>query len=412
MITIEQAFEQIAKTVSPLQSQQLEMGEAVGRTLAEPVVADVDSPPHTKSVMDGFAVRAADLKPGARFRLVETIVAGDVPSVPLVENCTSRIMTGAPLPDGADAVVILEQSSESAEEDGTLVEFEIDQLLPGQHTMAKAASFAKGETIFAAGHRLKPLDIGLLAEVGATKPRVFRQPMVAVLPTGNELVDASERPAPGQIRNSNGPMLCKLLQSAGSSVVDLGVGIDRKQELREKIEAGLQHDLLVLSGGVSAGMLDLVPGILRECGVEEVFHKVRVKPGKPIWFGIKRATAEHDDCVVIGLPGNPVSSLVGFQMFVRAILRRFDGNQNLHPDTSQAILASDHEARGDRPTWWPGRWQRQPDGSRIAEPLKWLGSSDLRPLGQAELLIHFPVEKGQTGGTFPAGTSVEIFEIN
>ena len=273
--------------------------------------------------------------------------------------------------------------------------------------MAKASCFASGDGIFPPRHKIRPLDIGLLAEVGADQFPVYDCPSAAVIPTGNELVKASQIPGPGQIRNSNGPMLVQLLESIGCSVNYPGIARDDESDLRAKIERGLQNDLLVLSGGVSAGTMDLVPKILNESGVEQVFHKVRVKPGKPIWFGIRRR--EDRPTYVFGLPGNPVSSLVGLHLFVRAAIERMTGKQQCRPVTLAAILTKSHVARGDRPTWWPGRWVNQDPESvrRTVEPLDWHGSSDLRALGRADCLVFFPAEIE----TFPQGSEVFVSSL-
>ena len=186
-------------------------------------------------------------------------------------------------------------------------------------------------------------------------------------------------------------MLASLLSKVGVAVTDLGIGRDEPEDLKRKIVHGLNSDLLVLSGGVSAGMLDLVPSILQDSGVEQVFHKVKVKPGKPIWFGTR--TDGNKTSYVFGLPGNPVSSLVGFELFVKAAVRCLFGNTNILTPNSAAKLTEPHEARGDRPTYWPGCWVRSDESTRLVKPLRWMGSSDLRALGFADVLIFFPGRK-------------------
>ncbi len=405
MISIDEAFELILHHVQPLSSERLALDGALGRTLYAPIFADVDSPSHAKSVMDGYAVRAQDIGSCKIFRVLETIVAGNVPTMAVGENTASRIMTGAPLPHGADAVVMIEVATELEQNGATLVRFDLQSLEAGRHTMAQAASFSSGASIFTAPRRIRPLDIGLLAEVGAAEVEVYRLPSVAILPTGNELVDAGQRPGAGQIRNSNGPMLWSLLSAAGIESTDLGIGRDAPDELSRLIDNGLQHDLLILSGGVSAGLLDLGPGLLRDAGVEEAFHKVHVKPGKPIWFGTHARAGGTN--YVFGLPGNPVSSLVGFELFVRAAIRRMNGWADIRPETVGAVLADAHSARGDRPTWWPGRWIESGQSRRLVRPLPWLGSSDLKPLGEADVLICFPADRHE----YHSGDEVQVLPI-
>lgn len=406
MITIEEAFDHIENNVQSLQPELVDLPHAAGRVLAEEVCSDVDAPPHHKSVMDGFALRSSDLTSGHQlFQIAETIVAGAVPSKKLQAGQAARIMTGAPLPDGADAVIMVEQTEVMAEQPDQ-VKFLVETVPPGKHVMPKAATLAVGDQVFHSGRRIRPIDIGLLAEAGAAQVSVFGLPTIACLPTGDELVEAREKPGPGKIRNSNGPMLAAMARGLGLQPVELGIGRDDEKELTEKIEVGLGHDLLVLSGGVSAGMLDLVPGILARLGVQQVFHKVRVKPGKPIWFGVLER-GDRSPTYVFGLPGNPVSSLVGFQLFVRTAIRKLMGEPFVRPQSVAATLASPHQTRGDRPTYWPGQLVVNQEVERAVQPLQWLGSSDLRALGQADSLIYFSADQHE----HVAGERVDVFMI-
>lgn len=401
MISLDTAFQLLADTVSPLTSSRVKLADSVGRILVENVAADVDSPPHKKSVMDGFAIRSDDVNQGLRkLSVVETIVAGSWPQRSISSGEAARIMTGAPLPEGADSVVMIEQTNSTTADGQDWVEIELDSIPAGKHQLERSTNFAKGEIVLSAGHRIRPTDIGLLAEVGAHQVLVGTPPRAAFLPTGDELVGCDQQPELGQIRNSNGPMLLALANSLGLEVTDLGIGRDNAAELETAVRHGLEHDLFVLSGGVSAGLLDLVPGILKNEGVEEVFHKVKVKPGKPIWFGVRRR--ENHCCYVFGLPGNPVSSLVGFQLFVRTAIRIMENAANPQPAKLTAILADSHQTRGDRPTYWPGRWSVDESSVRSVIPIPWNGSSDLLALGSAEGLIQFPGEST----THEAGTEV------
>jgi molybdopterin molybdotransferase len=393
MISIEQALDLISSAVSELPTEGVSLANSVGRVLAETITADVDSPPHDKSVMDGFAVRAADITPGCQLRIVETITAGDLPQQTIYPGTAARIMTGAPLPTGADTVVMVEKTRVEHSDGSEHVTFEIDQIAAGQHTMQVGASFAKGTTIFEPPRLIGPLDIGLLAEVGKTWIEVRRRPTCGILPTGNELVEPHRVPAAGQIRNSNGPMLVALLQAAGAKTDYLGIGLDEPKRLSELIETGLSNDLLLLSGGVSEGLLDLAPKLLTQSGVRNVFHGVAIKPGKPIWFGVYE---ERDKkTYVFALPGNPVSSLVAVRLFVNAALRKMHGFALEESAMLPARLAGDHQSRGGRTTYWPGEWVSTPSCERVVQPLAWLGSSDLRTLASAKVLIIFPSEKSR-----------------
>ena len=404
MISIEEAFKLIDENVVRLPTEQAPLSQTVGRVLASNVKADVDSPPHDKSVMDGFAVRSADVAAGdLRLKVVETIIAGGWPTKKLGKCESAQIMTGAPLPEGADAVVMVEQTEVEVVGDDRFVHLKIDSLAPEKHVLRRGVNFGAGQAVFAKGHVIRPTDIGLLAEVGAHEIESARIPSVAVMPTGNELVDCRTIPGQGQIRNSNGPMLIAMAKSLGLNVSDLGVGRDEPIQLRGLIEKGLSHDLLLLSGGVSAGTMDLVPGILKELGVEQVFHKVFVKPGKPIWFGVLE-NGDHKT-IVFGLPGNPVSSLVGFQLFVRAAIRKLVGDTVENSISYYGELTEDHQTRGGRPTYWPARCVDDLTTIRKFQPLIWRGSSDLFALGEADGLIFFPGDSDE----HPVGEQVRFF---
>lgn len=402
MISIEEALALIAPHARPLPHLLLPLGEALDRTLAEEVASDVDSPPYDKSIVDGYAVRSSDFASGTALTVVEEVMAGSVPQRTLTAGSATRIMTGAPLPDGADAVIMVEQTEAIADASplGKVV-LRSDRLAAGQNIMRRAASMHRGETVLSAGHRLRPMEIGLLAEVGRAEVRVVRQPTVAVLSTGNELVPPGQVPSAGQIRNSNGAMLIAFVAQAGAKAVELGISRDDPAALSTSMSAGLAHDVLLVSGGVSAGVLDLVPGVLAEMGVRQVFHKVAVKPGKPLWFGVLEKGGETK--LVFGLPGNPVSSLVCFELFVGPALEALSGHAFGSKVMVSARLARAFDQRGERVTYFPAV-ARDDGDTRAAEPLLWKGSGDLRTLASANALIRFPAGTRR----FEAGETVEV----
>ena len=416
MITVEEAFKLIehrACALPRLESETIPLNASVGRVLSRQIVSDVDSPPHDKSVMDGFAVLSSDIRAGVTdFRVLETIVAGTMPTQTVTSGTTSRIMTGAPMPDGADAVVMVELSNVGYNDptpDEVTLHWNgpVEKFTAGKHAMQRAQNFSKEQIIFPAGHRVRVVDVGLLAEVGAAEVEVSQIPSVAVLPTGDELVDCGLLPGDSQIRNSNGPMLKAICQNMGAEVIDLGIGADSADDLTAKIRTGLDQDFLLLSGGVSAGTMDLVPGILESLGVVQVFHKVKVKPGKPIFFGMLERVGGKP-CLVFGLPGNPVSSLIGVHLFVSTALRIMTGETICRPVGRPAVLSAPHQTRGDRPTYWPGRLATESDAAPGAvEPLRWNGSSDLFALGVAEGLILMPAREE----TWAAGEEVLYFSF-
>ena len=387
MIEIEQAIEQIASASRCLRTLRCRTIDALGRILAEDVTADVDSPPHDKSLVDGFAIRVEDA--GGKLQLLEQVVAGAAPSKPITSGTTSQIMTGAPIPDGAEAMVMVED----VQQDGETV-LTPDDVKLGQAIMPRAKTFAQGDVVLKQGTMIRAIEVGLLSEVGRSEVSVFQKPTVGVLPTGDELVPADQKPSAGQIRNSNGPMLESRVRAAGCNVVSLGVGGDNEADLRQKIETGLQCDILILSGGVSAGVRDLVPESLAAQGVVEVFHKVRLKPGKPVWFGMldtRDDLGEESRVLVFGLPGNPISSLVCFELFVQTAIRVMQG---LDPATERlpVCLASDYELRGNRPTFYPATTLLR-DGQTFVSPLDWQGSADMLTVSKANCLVFFDASK-------------------
>jgi molybdopterin molybdotransferase len=389
MLSVDEALQKVLERARPKQAVVWPLHDALGLVLAEDVQSDVDSPPHDKSLVDGYAVIAADLADGrAELEIVEELTAGAVPTISLSGGRATRIMTGAPLPPGADAVVMVEHT-EVVNDDASLGRVRIAgrRVTAGQNIMRRATSMARGDVVLRAGMVLGAIEIGVLAEVGRTQLRAVGRPTLAVLPTGNELVLPEQSPAAGQIRNSNGPLLLAAARAAGAEPVDLGIARDDARQLRERMARGLECDVLVISGGVSAGVLDLVPSVLKELGVEEVFHKVSLKPGKPLWFGV--VAGPSGDKLVFGLPGNPVSSLVCFELFVRPAIGRLAARGDTSLAQLSVALASDHVQRGDRETYHPARLTTV-DGRPVIEPLVWQGSGDLRTLVEADALACFP----------------------
>lgn len=389
MLSVDEALQQVLAHARPRLAAKCALGLARGLVLAEDVVSDIDSPPHDKSVVDGYAVRAADLADGsAELDVLEEVTAGAVPSQDVTHGSATRIMTGAPIPAGADAVVMIEHTRPlTPAATHERVQISCKPPAVGQNIMRRAISMVRGQTVLAAGCELRAIELGVLAEVGRTSVSVVGRPRLAILATGNELVPAGEVPQAGQIRNSNGPLLVAAVEAAGATALDLGIARDTIESLRESIANGLQSDVLIISGGVSAGVLDLVPSVLTELGVRQVFHKVNLKPGKPLWFGVLSAAA--GDKLVFGLPGNPVSSLVCFELFVRPAIGRLSGRGDASLVQVAAELAMPYVHRGDRPTYQPARLESA-DGRNLIRPLRWQGSGDLRTLVDANALACFP----------------------
>ncbi len=406
MISIEQALELIEEHSRVLPTDHVPLPEALGCCLAADAISDVDSPPFDKSMMDGFAVRSADIQQtSTRLDIVETITAGDVPERSIVAGTAAKIMTGSPMPHGADTVVMVEKST--TVEDGTAVLIDEFPIQPEQNVMRQGECLRQGQVILRAGTQLSAAHIGLLAEIGVDPVPVVRRPTVAVLSTGNELVSPAAKLRPGQIRNSNGPLLSSLARALGATVQPLGIVGDVDAELATAIQRGLQADVLVISGGVSAGIHDLVPACLLAAGVNQVFHKVALKPGKPVWFG--QRTAADSNTLVFGLPGNPVSSLVCFHLFIRPTLQRIAGvatTDGFHSGEQVGRLQAEWRQSG-RTTLYPAT--RAHSGDSILPTitlLPWKGSADLRTVADADCLAELPA-----GTDFAAGDEVRYYPL-
>lgn len=406
MISVDEALALVLGHARPRPPARLPIAEAPGLILAEEVFSHIDSPPYDKSLVDGYAVRREDLLgPAVDLAVLEEVTAGQTPTRKVISGTAIGIMTGAPLPDGADAVIMVEATEPLPDCGGTaMIRIAAQKAKPGQHIMPRGTSIRSGDRILTPGRTLRPIEIGLLAEVGAADVLVHPRPTVAVLATGNELVPTEQVPGPSEIRNSNGPMLRALVHCAGGLARDLGIGRDDEQELARLARQGLECDVLVLSGGVSAGVLDLVPNVLKRMGVAQVFHKLDLKPGKPLWFGA--ASGDRGDTLVFGLPGNPVSTLVCFELFVRPAIVRLGGGLANQRSLQPARLAKDHRHRSDRVTFYPARMTER-DGEMVVEPLAWQGSADLRTLASAGCLVRFSAG----GRDYAAGERVEIYTL-
>lgn len=416
MLTVEEALAMVASQVAPLAPRRVTLGEAAGLVLADDITSDVNSPPHDKSMMDGYAVRSNDRQPERQ--VLEEVPAGTVPRHAVTPGTAVRIMTGAPIPEGADAVVPLEDTELL---DQSTVRLHTVNVSRGQHVLPLGASLRAGDVVLRGGSLIRPIEVAILAEVGHAVVRVRPRPRVAVLPTGNEIVPVGERPAPGQIRNSNGPMLLAAANRAGADTDDLGIARDDHDSLLRSVEKGLTSDILILSGGVSAGTFDLVPKVLADARVTQVFHKVALRPGKPLWFGTFRF---NEQCaLVFGLPGNPVSSLVCFELFVRPAIAALAGRGFVGLPTASARLRHPYDHAGGRAACLPAHVtsirdanshgdnvphndaQLADDGSLPGlEILPWQGSADLATLARANGLVRLPREPLQ----LEAGATVEV----
>lgn len=409
MIELAEAIALVEATAAPLPPRRQRLLAACGLALAQSVVSDVDSPPWDRAMMDGFAVRSDDIVAAGSDVALDVVVdlaAGDVTVLEIRPGGCARIMTGAPIPAGADAVIPVECALDgtAATHAGGRVLLRDEKFRAGQHVARQGAAFRAGEAVLPAGCVLGAAEIGLAAEAGATHVVAAVRPRVAILSTGSELVAPDSTPAFGQTRNSNGAMLTAAVQLLSAESIPLGIATDRPEAIRAAVSQGLAADVLLLSGGVSAGDLDLVPDIFKRCGVEKIFHRVRHKPGKPVWFGVVRR-ADSTPTLVFGLPGNPASSLVCFELFVRPALMILAGRPagEWHLPRARARLTAPAKAAADRPVYLPCRLAGPPD-ALLATPLPWTGSSDLRGFVGAGGYIALPADRA----THEPGTEVDV----
>lgn len=393
LIAFEEARALVLERSHPLPAEDVPIREAAGRVLAKPARAKVDLPPFPSSAMDGYALRAAEA-PGT-FPVVFRIAAGITAQRALEPGETMAIATGGAVPDGADAVVPIEVVSER---EGTLVV--PGAVEPGANVRLRGGDVSKGTEIVAAGVRLGPAHVGGLAAAGIAEISCARRPRVAVVTTGSELRPAGSRLRPGEIYESNGAMLAAQLTAAGAEVAQPVVAADDVGAHKEVIARGLEHDVLVTSGGVSVGPHDLVRRVERELGVEEVFWGVAVKPGKPLSFGVRGRT------LVFGLPGNPVSSLVACALFVVPAIEAIQGVADPGPRFEWGRLVGSVRRDPHRDVFLRAVARSSREGAELAAVQGQESHMITRAAGANALAL---VRRGD--GECPAGTAVEYLRL-
>lgn len=372
-MTFTEARECVLREVPPRrgQTERVSTLEASGRVLAEDVFADRDYPPFDRSARDGFAVRAGGL-PG-ELEVIGEVRAGDLFEGKVAPGTAVEIMTGAPVPPGADAVVMIEH----CERLGHRVR--IDRAAkPGDNFTPRGSEARRGDAVLRAAHRLGYAELGLLGMVGHERVEVFRQPRVSILPTGDEIVEAGVDPLPHQIRNSNAWSLAAQVRRAGGLPEILPVARDSYESTRASIETALPSDLLLLSGGVSAGKYDIVERVLAELGAKFFFTRVKIQPGQPLVFGAIGAK------FFFGLPGNPASTMVTFELFARAAIERLSGCDQAPLPLLRARLIRDFRHKPGLTRFLPARLSE--DGSAV-QPTGWQGSGDIPALARANAFL-------------------------
>src|SRR5467141_2708957 len=385
MRTFEEArkkvIEQVGKRKGPRATAVVGVWEALGLVLAQEVQTDREYPPFDRSTRDGYAVRSKEAAPGAQLKCAGEIKAGDMVREALAAGTCLQIMTGAAVPAGADAVVMIEHTSR----EGDVVRFD-RAAQPGQNIVPRGSEAAAGQTVLTPGMRLGYAELALAAQVGAAQLQCAQRPRVAILSTGDEVVLIDEMPGPFQIRNSNSVSLAAQVRIAGGEPVVLGNAADRIEDLGEKVERGLKEDVLVLSGGVSMGKYDLVESALKAMGAEFFFDAVAIRPGKPAVFGMCQGKP------VFGLPGNPVSTMVTFELFVAPAIDLLSGAEARPLPLVEARLVEALKERPGLAHFLPARvgWG---GGVPQVKALRWQGSGDIAALSKANCFLVVPADR-------------------
>jgi molybdopterin molybdotransferase len=387
MLTYEQArravTDQVQSKKGPRATANVSVWDALGYVLAEEIKTDREYPPFDRSTRDGYAVRASEAGISAKLPCAGEIKAGDTVTEPLASGTCVQIMTGAAVPAGADAVVMIEHTQREAD----AVRFE-RAVKAGQNIVPRGSEAQAAQTILSPGMRLGYAELALAAQVGETELRCAAKPRVAILSTGDEVISVDDLPGPFQIRNSNSVSLAVQVKLAGGEPVLLGNAADRMDDLRAKIERGLKEDVLVLSGGVSMGKYDLVETVLKDLGAQFYFDAVAIRPGKPAVFGRCR------DTFVFGLPGNPVSTMVTFELFVTPALDLLSGAEARPLPLLEAKLS---EALNEKPGlthFLPAR-VRWVDATPDVKALPWQGSGDIATMAKANCFLVIPPDREQ-----------------
>ncbi len=401
MISVHDALTMILETVSPLAGERVGLLQAVGRVLTEEIRSEREVPPFANSAMDGYAVRWEDVRDASADQPValtiqEVIQAGAVPAQAVTTGTASKIMTGAVIPPGADTVIRVEDTEEH---DGRVRIKRRER--PGTHIRANGEDIRRGQMVLEKGRVLRPADIGVLASIGRSTVLVRQRPRVAILSTGNELVEVDEVLRPGQIVNSNAYALAAAVQEAGCQPVPLEIARDTLEEIRTALNEAVRHDVVLSTGGVSVGDFDFVKAAMDELGIRRLFWQVAQKPGKPLTFGLLRERP------YFGLPGNPVSALVCFYLYVHPALARMRGQEKLFLPVVSATVGEDiPKAKGltefvrCRLTRTDGHYEVHSTGSQSSGVLSSLSLGEGLVIGPAELAL------------LPEGMSVKVIVLD
>jgi molybdopterin molybdotransferase len=383
LISVERAREIVVANLPPRRAEEIALENGLGRILAQEISADADVPPFDRCAMDGYALRAADvLRTPVRLTVIGEVRAGCSPTQPVGPGEAMAIFTGAPVPEGADAVQMVEQTRRNGGSEVTILK----PVKPGENITPAGHEAAAGERILESGRLIGAAELAVLATFGCSRVRVWARPRVALLGTGDELVDVSQTPGPGQIRNSNRFSLTGQLANLGIVAEYVGTARDEEGHLRELIAEGLSRDVLILTGGVSMGDYDLVKGVLGDQGLTIHFTRVAMKPGKPTVF------ATRPGGLIFGLPGNPVSTFISFENFVRPAVGRLSGMLRPELPRVRGRLLQEMKQTPGRTAFLPA-WVSMVDGAWEIDPLRWRGSGDIIGFSRSNAAVVFPADR-------------------
>lgn len=409
-LTVADALERVLSGVPVLPPEQVPLLDALGRILSQPIIARDSLPPFANSAMDGYAVRATDVQAAGRsrpvsLRVLADIAAGAVADITLVEGTAARIMTGAPLPAGADAVIPVEETNEPWRDAARPLPDTVEVYKGGQsgdYVRYPGEDIEAGTTVLPAGHKLRPQEIGVLASLGVPVVEIIRRPKVGILATGDELIPVEEPLRPGKIRNSNSYTQRAQVLALGAGVVDLGVARDTEADVRRCLGQGLVAgvDLFISSAGVSVGAYDVVKAVLEAEG-NVGFWRVRMRPGKPLAFGT------YSQVPYLGLPGNPVSALVSFERFARPAIMKMAGHTQLARPELDVVLHEDIHSDG-RESYIRAVVSREANGRAGARTTGSQGSHIMTSLVKANALLIVP----EGVRLAPAGTTLTAMMID
>jgi len=384
MIPIDEALKTVLRNLPERRTEIVRFDESLQCVLAEDLIATRNLPPFRRSAKDGYAVRASDVrKIPVELKIVGEIRAGDRSTTFLNKGEAIAIMTGAVVPEGANAVMMIENTEKSADRNHVTIKASVK---PGQDIAPIGTDAKLGKVVMKAGRMIGPAEIAVMASLGHCSVKVWRKPSVAILATGYELVEVEETPAEMQIRNSNTYSISSQLRQMGWKATRLEIARDEIKDLRKKIKLGLKKDILIITGGVSMGKYDLVKDVFSDLGMKVLFSKVAMKPGKPTVF------ARLGDKLIFGLPGNPVSSFMAFENFVRPALAKLAGYEQLGLFKIMGELQRELKQTPGRTSFLPA-WTTWSDNKWEIEPLKWKGSPDIFGFSRANAAIVFPADR-------------------